>query len=277
MYRFVALVFLAAGALATYANTSGQFEFAILGDRTGGAVPGVYAQAWRDVAAHHPQFVVTVGDTIQGGNDAVANTEWKAVLNRIASYRTCPLFLTPGNHDVWSSASAAAFQRFSKHPLHYSFDYNGAHFTILDNSRTDDLPESELAFLKKDLALHQAQSPKFVFSHRPSWILQLVLSNPNFALHKIARQYGVNYVIAGHIHQMLRFQLDGITYLSMGSAGGHLRAEKNYKNGWFFGYSLVSVNGNAVRFKIHELGPPFGQSRQTTPDDWGPAGLIQER
>ncbi len=273
MCRFLALLLLAAGAFAAYAATSGQFEFAILGDRTGEAVPGVYTQAWRDVAAHRPKFVVSVGDTIQGGNDAALNTEWETVLHRIAPYRTGPLFLVPGNHDVWSAASAAAFEKYARHPLHYSFDYNGAHFTVLDDSRTDKLPDGELEFLKKDLALHQSQSPKFVFSHRPSWILQLVLSNPNFPLHQIAKQYGVNYVIAGHLHQMLRFHLDGITYLSMASSGGHLRGRKEYKDGWFFGYSLVSVNGNSVRFTINELGPPFGQSRQTNPNNWGPAGL----
>lgn len=273
MSRFLVLVLLAVGALAVCAENSGPFEFAIIGDRTGEAVPGVYAQVCREVNAHHPRFAISVGDTIQGGNDATVNKEWETALKKVAFYDACPLFLTPGNHDVWSAASAAAFERYSRHPLHYSFDYNGAHFTVLDNSRTEQFSPGELEFLKKDLELHKDQHPKFVFSHRPSWILQLVLSNPNFPLHQIAKQYGVNYVIAGHLHQMLRFQLDGVTYLSMVSSGGHLREDKAYKNGFFFGYSLVSVSANAAHFKIVELGPPFGQSRQTTANDWGPAGL----
>lgn len=274
MYRFAALLLLAIGAAATYARSTAPFEFAILGDRTGGAVPGVYTQVWRDVSAHHPKFVVTVGDTIQGGDDHTLRAQWTAVLNQIKPYRHCPLFLTPGNHDVWDAASAHAFERYAAHPLHYSFDYNGAHFTILDNSRSDKLADSELDFLKKDLELHKNASPKFIFSHRPSWILQVVLANPNFPLHRIAKQYGVKYVIAGHLHQMLHFQLDGITYLSIGSAGGHLREEKQYKHGWFFGYTLVQVDGDAAQFKIVELGPPYGHSRQTTLKDWGPDGLV---
>lgn len=275
MWKVFALL-LGAGALATYAATSNSFEFAILGDRTGEAVPGVYQQVWHDIAASHPKFVINVGDTIQGGSDAAVNQEWQAVLHHIAAYRNCPLFLVPGNHDVWSAASAAAFQKYAKHPLHYSFDYNGAHFTVLDNSRSDRFSDSELQFLKQDLQLHQKQRVKFVFSHRPSWILQVVLSNPNFALHKIAQQYGVKYVVAGHIHQMLHFQLDGITYLSMASSGGHLREEKKYKHGWFFGYSLVAVDGDSVHFKIKELGPPYGESRQTSLKDWAPSGLADE-
>jgi predicted phosphodiesterase len=275
MYRFLALLLLAIGAAAAYTQSSAPFQFAILGDRTGETVPGVYRQVWHDVSAQHPKLIVTVGDTIQGGNDATLGGEWKSVLKEIAPYRHCPLFLTPGNHDVWSSASAAAFRHYAGHPLHYSFDYNGAHFTILDNSSSDKLSDSELDFLKKDLELHKSASPKFIFSHRPSWILQVVLANPNFPLHQIAKQYGVKYIIAGHLHQMLHFQLDGITYLSIGSAGGHLREEKNYRNGWFFGYTLVNVNGDTARFRIDELGPPYGQSRRTTVNDWGPDGLVR--
>jgi hypothetical protein len=32
----------------------------------------------------------------------------------------------------------------------------------------------------------------------------VALQNPNFALHQLARRYGVQYVVAGHIHQTLR-------------------------------------------------------------------------
>jgi predicted phosphodiesterase len=274
MWKVFSLLLIAAGALAAFVSSPNHFRFAILGDRTGGAVPGVYEETWREISSEHPDFVINVGDTIQGGDDATVYAEWTQVTNVIGRYRHCPLFLVPGNHDVWSPASAAAFQKFASHPLRYSFDYGTAHFTILDNSRSDSLPAEETAFLQRDLQTHARQPVKFVFSHRPSWILQLLLANPKFPLHQIAKQYNVTYVIAGHIHQMLRFHLDGINYLSMASSGGHLRAGKDYKGGWFFGYSLVSVEGNSVSFAIKELRPPFGQSRQTSPESWGPAGLA---
>ena len=60
-----------------------------------------------------------------------------------------------------------------------------------------------------------------------------MLGNPAFPLHQLAARYGAKYVIAGHIHQMLHFELDGITYLSMASSGGHLRESKTYERGWF--------------------------------------------
>ena len=76
----------------------------------------------------------------------------------------------------------------------------------------------------------------------------MALRNPDFALHQLAKQYGVHYVIAGHIHQMLRLTLDGVEYVSMPSAGGHLRASGEYRDGWFFGYTVVQTAERRSRF-----------------------------
>lgn len=261
---------------AANSSTRDTFRFAILGDRTGEAVPEVWEEVWRETNADHPDFVVTVGDTIQGGDDATVDREWQKQLRILAPYRKYRIFFTPGNHDVWSLDSAEAFEKYTKHPLHYGFDYKQAHFTVLDNSRSDNLSAEELAFLRNDLQAHARQPLKFVFSHRPSWILQVVLSNPHFPLAELAKEYGVRYVIAGHIHQMLHFELDGTTYLSMASAGGHLRDGKEYRGGWFFAHTIVTVRGNSADFEIKEVGPPFGESRVTTPADWGAAGLVEK-
>jgi UDP-2,3-diacylglucosamine pyrophosphatase LpxH len=265
------------GALAAYAIPARPFQFAILGDRTGGAVPGVFEEALRETALDHPEFIVTVGDAIQGGDDLTMDEQWREVLQTMQPYRRFKIFFTPGNHDVWSIASAQAFEKYTKHPLHYSFDYRQAHFTVLDNSRSDELNAEELAFLKRDLELHQRQPVKFILSHRPSWILQVVLANPAFPLHQLALRYGVKYVIAGHIHQMLRFELDGVTYLSMASSGGHLRESKTYERGWFFQHTLVTVEGNAAKFEVKELSPPHGHGRISTAATWGVAGLATSK
>lgn len=257
-------------------NPGDSFDFAILGDRTGEAVEGVYEEAWREANVDHPAFAITVGDTIQGGDERSMEAEWEEAEAILAPYRRrFKIFLTPGNHDVWSQASARAYVGYSKHPLHYGFDYQQVHFTVLDNSRTDNFAPEELEFLKQDLAAHEKQPVKFIFSHRPSWILQVVLGNPAFPLHQLAQHYGVKYVIAGHIHQMLHFNLDDVMYLSMASSGGHLREDKSYSRGWFFQHTVVHVRGKQVNFEIKELQKPYGQSRVTRPSDWGAAGLIR--
>jgi predicted phosphodiesterase len=252
-----------------------SFRFAILGDRTGEAQPGVYEHVWKDVAAANPAFVLSVGDTIQGMNDQGAEAEWREVDQILKPYRRYPLYLVPGNHDIWSPASERLFQQHAGHPAHYGFDYGHAHFTVLDNSRSDDLSAGELAFLETDLQAHAGQPLKMIVSHRPSWLVDVALGNPKFALHQLARRYGVQYVIAGHLHQMLDLELDGVTYVSMASSGGHLRLSRAYQDGWFFGYALVEVHGQSVDIQIKELGPPYGEGRITKLSDWGMAGLAK--
>jgi predicted phosphodiesterase len=242
-----------------------SFHFAIIGDRTGEAQPGVYEQVWKEVAAGKPVFVVGVGDTIQGLKDAAAEAEWQQAARIFKPYARIPLYLAPGNHDVWSQASERLFERHAGHPLHYSFDFEQAHFTILDNSRSDQLPAEELAFLETDLKAHAAQPVKIVVSHRPSWMFPVAMRNPNFALHQLARRYGVQYVVAGHVHQMMHFELEGVTYISMASSGGHLRLSGKYEDGWFFGHAVI---------QIKETGPPHGEGRTTRLADWGMAGLA---
>ncbi|MBV9268952.1 MAG: metallophosphoesterase [Acidobacteriaceae bacterium] len=270
----VAILVVVGGLLAGQAG-HGTFRFVILGDRTGGAQPGVYEEAWREAEAEHPEFVISVGDTIEGEDDTKTNAEWRQINSVLRPYRKQPIFLTPGNHDVWSLSSARAFEQFAKRPLHYSFDYKQAHFVVLDNSRSEDLSPGEMTFLEKDLRANASQPVKFIFSHRPSWVMNAVLLNPDFPLERLAKQYGARYIIAGHIHQMLHFELEGITYLSMASSGGHLRASKRYEDGWFFQQTLATVSDGSVDFSIRELAAPFGQARVSKPSDWGAAGLIK--
>lgn len=260
------------------ATQNGSFRFVILGDRTGEAEPGVYERVWQEAATENPAFVLSVGDSIQGLNDATAEAEWRQFEEILTPYRRFPLFLAPGNHDIWSARSATLFQKHAAHPAqpphlaHYGFDYAQAHFTILDNSRSDSLPPEELQFLQTDLEAHKDQPVKFIVSHRPSWLVDAMFQNPRSRLHQLAKQYGVQYVIAGHLHQMLDIDLEGVTYLSMASAGGHLRGTMQYRDGWFFGYALVGVRGQAVDFHIKELKPPQGQGRVTELKDWRRAG-----
>ena len=244
-----------------------SFQFVILGDRTGETQPGIYERVWQEAAAENPAFVLSVGDSIQGLNDATAEAEWRQFEQILTPYRRFPLFLAPGNHDIWSARSEALFQKYAAHrpqpTSHYSFDYSQAHFTILDNSRSDSLSPEELQFLETDLEAHKDQPVKFIVSHRPSWLVDAMFQNPRFRLHQLAKKYGVQYVIAGHLHQMLDVDLEGVKYLSMASAGGHLRGTEQYRDGWFFGYALVGVRGQAVDFHIKELKPPQGQGRVT--------------
>ena len=135
--------------LAAAAQEPDSFRFVVLGDRTGEAQPGVYERVWKDAAAEGPAFVVSVGDTIQGLNDETADAEWQQAEKILSSWKRFPLYLAPGNHDIWSALSEKLFRKYSGHAPHYSFDYRQAHFTVLDNSRSDQLSAAELTFLEE--------------------------------------------------------------------------------------------------------------------------------
>ena len=267
----------AVGVSLGHMKEDADFRFVILGDRTGEAQPGVYEEALREANSSHPRFIINVGDSVEGGNDATIDIEWQQFFKSISPFTSSQMFFTPGNHDVWSADSARAYQQYTKQALHYSFDFKQAHFTVLDDSRSDQLAPDENAYLESDLKQHVNQPIKFVFSHRPFWLLQALLGNPDAPIQRVAEKFGVQYFIAGHIHQMLQFQVRNVRYLSLPSAGGHLRGKKDYQSGWFFAKTLVTVKNGRVGATIQELNPPFGQSRTTHPEDWGSAGLVSRR
>jgi|GEM_PF-426285 len=260
------------------AESGNSFRFSIIGDRTGGATPGVYSQVWREVDQLHPDFVVTVGDTIQRTNDP--RRQWDRLRPLFDRYRHYPIYFTAGNHDVFSEESRVLFEKETGRPTFYSFDHQNAHFTVLDNSRTLDLSDEQLLFLEEDLEEQQDKSPKFIFFHKPFWILPLKLGSGEFPLHRIAKKYGVDYVISGHGHQFMRMERDGIVYLEVGSSGGRMRGVERglgFREGWFYHHVLVSVEGAVVTMTVKELDEPFGKGRTFPAGKWGTArGMRSE-
>ncbi len=241
------------------------FDFAILGDRTGNAVPGVYEHVCKEIGSQHPDFVINVGDTIEGLDDETAMAQWAAVRPAWKYFGDTPFHLVPGNHDIWSPASERIWRAQSGRPPQYSFDFQGAHITVLDNSRTDALAPDQITFLESDLAAHAAQRPKFIFFHRPFWLLPIKFQNGNFPLHRLARKYDAGFVVSGHAHEFDRSEYDGVKYVIVGSSGGSLShgKEKSPGNpgldGLYFGYAWVHVEGGAAKLEFRRVEPPAAQ------------------
>jgi 3',5'-cyclic AMP phosphodiesterase CpdA len=279
--NYLLAVALAVAALSAADSPKNDFRFIILGDRTGDAQPGVYERVWEEIGASHPgealhpgdasrpgdalhpDFVINVGDTIQGYNDATAAHQWRVLRPLWDRYRY-PIYFTPGNHDIWSPASRVIYEQQTKHAAFYGFNYQNAHFTVLDNSETGDLSltlsDQQMQFLARDLAENQARDPKFVFFHKPFWLIPVKFQSSQFPFHQLIRKYGVRYVVSGHGHQYVRAVQDGIVYLEAPSSGGKLKGQ-GFEQGWFFGHVLVTVKGSNVDMTIQEIGKPFGQGR----------------
>ena len=179
--------------LAAAAQEPDSFRFVVLGDRTGEAQPGVYERVWKDAAhTEGPAFVVSVGDTIQGLNDETADAEWQQAEKILSSWKRFSAL----SHARKTTTSGPRFRRNSFRNI------RGTHRTTASTiarrispfwttSRSDQLSAAELTFLEEnDLMAHNEQPLKFIVSHRPSWLLNAVVGDPNFRLHQIAKKYG---------------------------------------------------------------------------------------
>ena len=262
-------VFLALAGIGAQSpsNQTNDFRFSILGDRTGDADPLVYEQVWRDIDKLHPDFVINVGDTIQGGNDATAAAEWRA-LRPIWDRYKLPQFFTPGNHDIWSHISRRIYEKQTGHPAFYGFNYQNAHFTVLDNSQTENLTDQQMDFLERDLQQNKDRDPKFVLFHKPFWLIPVMFQSSQFPFHQLIKQYGVRYVISGHGHQFRRSVQDGIVYIEAGSSGGKLKGQ-GFERGWFFGQILTRVTGAKVEMTVKEVDEPMGKGRMFPAEELG--------
>jgi predicted phosphodiesterase len=267
MLRRLLLSVLVAALPLGWAQSSGNsFRFSIIGDRTGTAVRGVYEQTWREVERLKPDFVINVGDTIQGKNDKTAEAEWKQIRAILNLHKRVPFFMVPGNHDVWDEFSENLWKRETGRPTSYSFDYQNAHFVVLDNSRTTRLSDTQLKFLEDDLKANQQRRPKFVFFHQPYWLVYLKLGTGAFPLHRLARQYGVDLVVSGHGHTFQRVTRDEVTYIEIGSSGAKVTSK--FGLGSFYQHALVTVRGWRFNVMVKELDQPHGKGRSFNAQDW---------
>jgi hypothetical protein len=118
----------------SFGITPGEFQFAIIGDRTGGAnVAGTFHLAVGQLNLLHPEFVINVGDMIEGYSDdeAKLNAEWDEVDAMLAEL-DMPFFRTPGNHDI-ANDMAQKVWRDRHGATYYSFVYKGVLFVVLDS------------------------------------------------------------------------------------------------------------------------------------------------
>lgn len=113
--------------------------FTIVGDNTAYARPGVFDQAMVQVSWLQPDFVLSVGDLIEGYSDdrALIEKQWDVAERSVAKTK-CPFVYCVGNHDLNNPATVDAWSA-RRGPTYYSFTYKNALFIVLN---TEDPPIS---------------------------------------------------------------------------------------------------------------------------------------
>jgi hypothetical protein len=235
----------AAASPASAASPPPAVRFAILGDRCGSHQPGVYEEIVAEIERLRPDFVVTVGDQIEGyTEDSLAIVGMWHEYRAIVSPLTMPLYLTPGNHDILSDIGERFFRREAGAPYR-SFDVGDLHFVVLDTGRWEssaDLPREQIDWLTQDLEAHRAARHTFVFFHKPYWF-NTIANGLRDPLHDIFVRYGVDAVFCGHEHFYFSGLYDGVRYTAVGSSGG---AADPSLNGMLYHFTWVTVDGDGI-------------------------------
>jgi predicted phosphodiesterase len=152
-------------------NSQAPLQFAILGDRTGGHRPGVFGQAVQRANLLGPDFVMSIGDYIEGNteDEAVLQAQWDEFL-AIAGRMEAPFFFVPGNHDIFDAASAKIW-RERLGSAYYHFVHRGVLFLCLS---TEDPPRGHMSaeqadYVARTLAENRDVRWTLVFMHQPLW------------------------------------------------------------------------------------------------------------
>jgi predicted phosphodiesterase len=246
------LIICLVAVLAHHAGAKGpakdreDFRFVVLGDRTNLANQQAFETVLEDVGRLRPDLVVTVGDLIQGYKDSAGTAgEWDSLLPLLKAL-ACPVYLTPGNHDITTPGVRGLFSLKTGFQPYYSFNYGSHHFVILDNSLAATeakLDQEQVRWLEKDLADCQNKcSGIYVFMHRPFWPFGVGAGRPD-KLHALFKKHGVAAVFTGHWHRYASEVYDGIRYVVMGSSGAELRqgAAENVSLANFYQFLWVTV------------------------------------
>jgi len=116
-----------------------QFTFAVVSDRTGGHREKVFSRAVQQINWLQPQFVMSVGDLIEGytTKEETIKAEWDEFDGYVKRFEM-PFFYVPGNHDLTNKTMVTKWgERYGK--KYYHFTYRGALFLCLCSENPPDM------------------------------------------------------------------------------------------------------------------------------------------
>lgn len=140
-----------------FKNDPGEFHFAVLSDNAGSGRPGVLAAGLRMVNLLRPEFVVGLGDLVEGymtpdGRTATEDTYrgWWGEIDRELEQLEMPFFFLPGNHDLNNPPSVNVWrERHGGSREYYHFRYKDTLFLMVS---TEDPPKDTDALREHDPA-----------------------------------------------------------------------------------------------------------------------------
>jgi 3',5'-cyclic AMP phosphodiesterase CpdA len=165
---------------------------------------------------NQPDFIMFTGDLTHTTDDDTDRrkrlSDFQEIISRL---KVKNVRFMPGEHDAGLDEGKAFKEFFGK--AHYSFDYKGIHFIVLDNvsDPTSSIGEPQLQWLGEDLKKLNKDTIIVVFTHRPLFDLY-----PDWDWHtrdgvkavEMLMPYPNVTVFYGHIHQEHHFRTGHISH-----------------------------------------------------------------
>jgi len=234
-----------------------KFTFAVFSDLTGGERERVFEIAVAQLALLRPEFIINVGDLIEGGTEDLdkigAQWDW---FDERANRATAPIFYIGGNHDLSGSVLQGIWDdRIG--PRYYHFVYRNVLFLVLDTEdntpeRTQEvfeireagidvyMNEGPEAFADTAYANLPEKSSGNLTVEQSSYFVEAIAANPDVRwtflfLHKAPweRAEETNFaaiekaladrpytVFHGHIHAYRYLERFGRDYIRLATTGG---------------------------------------------------------
>ena len=206
-------------------NGAKNFQFAIVSDRTGGHRPGIFLDGVRKLNLLQPEFVMSVGDLIEGytTDKAEIDRQWTE-FNGFIDELTAPFFYVPGNHDYTNEVLAEEWkERFGKD--YYHFQYNDILFLCLnseDNVRgagRGTVDDEQYEYIKQTLEENTDVKWTLVFMHQPLWDQEAETKRWSDVEALLADRE--HTVFAGHRHRYVKYDRGhGNNYFILATTGG---------------------------------------------------------
>ena len=222
-------------------NDPDMFQFAIVTDRTGGNRPGVFAKAVTKLNLLLPEFVMSVGDLVQGyTEDADKLRRQRDEFDSLVGQLEMPFFYVAGNHDISNPIGESVWvERLGR--AYYHFRYRDVLFLCLcteDPPGTPHISAEQADWAVKVMADNADARWTFVFMHQPIW--RYLDEDPNlddtghWPTIQAALDQRKHTVFAGHWHHYTRHERNDSDYYILATTGGGRATEFEYPESGYF-------------------------------------------
>jgi predicted phosphodiesterase len=232
------------------------FMFAVHSDLTGGERDDIYAVAIEQLNLLRPEFIINVGDLIEGDSDeSVVDRQWDSFDER-ANRARAPVFYVAGNHDRTGEMMQRVWDRRLGQG-YYHFRYKDTLFLVLDTedntkertreiqamreyalqfaandewdkfgatpyanmpeNRGGNITEAQSRYMIDAINEHDDVRHTFLFMHKAPWLREDLTTFTAIEDALADRPYTVFH---GHVHAYQHQERKGRDYIRLATTGG---------------------------------------------------------